>query len=88
MTDHAGRSHPAHHCPLCGGHQALRRDAATGHEKGAGRDAESSDRPQDQAAPRKADPTVADEAQHRRFQHRNHRPEHPGLFRHRQEVRH
>ena len=27
-------------------------------------------------------------AQHRRFQHRDHRPEHPGLFRHRQEVRH
>ena len=24
---------------------------------------------------------------HRRFQHRDHRPEHQGLFRHRQEVR-
>ena len=32
---HAGRSHPAHCCPLCGGFQALRRDAATGHEKSA-----------------------------------------------------
>ena len=40
MIDHAGRSHPAHRCPLCGGHKALRRDAATGHEKSAGRDAE------------------------------------------------
>ena len=28
MIGHAGRSHPAHHCPLCGGHQTLRRDAA------------------------------------------------------------
>ena len=88
MTGYAGRSHPAHRCPLCGGHQALRRDAATGHEKGAGRDAEGRDRPQDQAAPRKTDPPAAYEAQHRRFQHRDHRPEHPGLFRHRQEVRH
>ena len=50
--------------------------------------AERSDRPQDQAAPRQADPPAVDEAQYRRFQHRDHRPEHPGLFRHRQEVRH
>lgn len=62
---HAGRSYPAHRCPLCGGYKALRRDAATGHEKSAGRDAERSDRPQDQAAPRKADPPAAYEAQHR-----------------------
>ena len=27
MIGHAGRSHPAHRCPLCGGYQALRRDA-------------------------------------------------------------
>ena len=33
MMTYAGSSHPAHRCPLCGGHQALRRDAATGHEK-------------------------------------------------------
>lgn len=45
MIGHAGRSHPAHHYPLCGGHQTLRRDAAAGHEKSAGRDAERSDRP-------------------------------------------
>ena len=31
---------------------------------------------------------TAYEAQYRRFQHRDHRPEHPGLFRHRQEIRH
>ena len=88
MMSYAGRSHPAHRCPLCGGYQALRRDATTGHEKGAGRDAERRDRPQDQAAPRQADTPAVDEAQHRRFQHRDHRSEHPGLFRHRQEVRH
>ena len=52
---------------LCGGHQALRWDVATGYEKGAGRDAERSDWPQDQAAPRQADPPAAYEAQHRRF---------------------
>ena len=33
MIGHAGRSHPAHHCPLCGGHQTLRRDAAAGVER-------------------------------------------------------
>lgn len=33
MMTYAGRSHPAHRCPLRGGFQALRRDAATGHEK-------------------------------------------------------
>lgn len=59
---YAGRSHPAHRCPLRGGYKALRRDAATGHEKSAGRDAERRDRPQDQAAPRQADPPAADEA--------------------------
>ena len=36
----------------------------------------------------KQTPPAAYEAQHRRFQHRDHRPEHPGLFCHRQEVRH
>ena len=70
VITYAGRSHPAHRCPLCGGHQAISRDAAAGHEKGAGRDAERSDWPQDQTAPRQADPPAADEAQHRRFQHR------------------
>ena len=87
MIGHAGRSHPAHRCPLRGGHQTLRRNAATGHEKSAGRDAERSDRPQNQATPRQADPPTDYETQHRRFQHRDHRPEHQGLFRHRQEVR-
>lgn len=50
-------------------------------KKSAGRDAERSDRPQDQAAPRQADPPAASEAQHQRFQHRDHRSEHPCLFR-------
>jgi len=36
VITYAGRSHPAHRCPLRGGHQTLRWDAATGHEKGAG----------------------------------------------------
>ena len=88
MIGYAGRSHSAHRCSMCGGHQALRRDAATGHEKSAGRDAERSDWPQDQAAPRQADTPAAYEAQHRRIQHRDHRSEHPDLFRHRQKVRH
>lgn len=69
VVTYAGRSHSAHRCPLCGGHQVISRDAATGYEKGAGRDAERSDRPQGQAAPRQADPPAADEAQHWRFQH-------------------
>ena len=88
MIGHAGRSHTAHRCPLCGDHQTLRRDAATGHEKSAGRDAKRSYQLQDQVAPWKADPPAAYEAQHRRFQHRDHPPEHMGLFRHRQEIRH
>ena len=86
MIGHAGRSHPAHRCPLRGGHQTLRRNAATGHEKSAGRDAERSDRPQNQATPRQADPPTDYETQHRRFQHRDHRPEHQGLFRHRDVI--
>ena len=72
-------------CAMCGGQQNDRPALAASHEEGAGRYGESQEKSPTPA--RQADAPAAYEAQHRRFQHRDHGSEYPGLFFHGEEVR-
>ena len=81
----AGRNHAENPCAMCGGQQNDRTALAAGHEEGAGRHGEAQEK--SSAPARQADAPAAYETQHRRFQHRDHGSEHPGLFFHGEEVR-
>jgi len=72
---HAGRDQRENRCPVYQDREADRRSAAKGNESRActGKEADR------QTAPRETDPKAAYEAEHGRFQHRDHKRQYQGV---------